>query len=1049
MEDERKTKKQLIEELNQLRQSVAELKGFEKAIEQTRVNQEKFTKAFRQSSIPVGITTLKEGRFVDVSDVSLRFMGRKRDDVIGHTTTEIGFITEEQRTSFFEKLNKSGSIENHEMKVKTKDGVLRYGLFNAVLLNLNNEKCLLSVMTDITGRKQTEEALLKSEENFHRFMDESILGVRIVTIGGETLYANQAFLDIHGYVSIEELKTTPTEKRYTPESYAEFQIRREKRKRSADVPSGYTIDIIRKTGEIRHLQVYRKEILWNGERQYQVIYQDITERKLAEKKLMNSEEKFRKLAESSPVAIMMHQGDRWIYANSAAEEISGYSKKDLYHMHFWDIVHPDHRDMVRQSGLDRQQEKVLPHAYEFKIIAKNDNVKWVSLTGNPIQYDDKPSVLITVMDITERKMTEAALKESESKYRLVFESLEDLYFQTDENGVIRVLSPSVYKLTGWSLDELIGKPTMDIYANPRERGNFLTAISRSGFVKDYETILKKKDGTQAWVSFTAKILTDPDGRPCGMAGTLRDITDRKRAADALRQSEEKYRTILESIQDGYFELDLAGNYTFANEANCRFLGYTKEELVGMNYRQHTDEKNANKLYQPYHELYRTGKPIESLEVESIGKDGNKMTCDTSVSLIRDSEGKPTGFRAISRNITYRKHAEDEKRSLEERLQRAEKMEALGTLAGGVAHDLNNVLGVIVGYSELVLSEVDKSSPIRPRLMNIMNGSEKAAAIVQDLLTLARRGVSGRKVLNLNKIIVDYQNSPELEKLYSYHLAVRIKVDLEQDLLNISGSPVHLGKALFNLVSNAVEAMPKGGDLTVKTANQYLDKPIHGYDNIREGDYVVLSITDTGEGIPSADLQRIFEPFYTKKVMGRSGTGLGLAVVWGTVKDHQGYINVQSEEGKGSTFTLYFPITRGDITAEYASVSISEYMGKGETILVVDDVREQRDLAVEILKKINYKVSSVSSGEEAITYIKEHKIDLLVLDMIMEPGIDGLDTYMGIVDIRPKQKAIIVSGFSETERVNAAHKLGAGAYVKKPYVMEKLGMAVRKELDRFA
>jgi signal transduction histidine kinase/ActR/RegA family two-component response regulator len=469
----------------------------------------------------------------------------------------------------------------------------------------------------------------------------------------------------------------------------------------------------------------------------------------------------------------------------------------------------------------------------------------------------------------------------------------------------------------------------------------------------------------------------------------------------------------------------------------------------MNFRQHTDEENVKKLYQPYYELYRTGKLIESLEVESIRKDGTKMIYDTSVSLIRDNEGKPIGFRAISRDITDRKQAEEEKRKMEERLQRSEKMEALGTLAGGVAHDLNNVLGVIVGYSELLLNEVDSLSPIRPRLTKIMNGSEKAAAIVQDLLTLARRGVPGRKVLNLNKIILDYQNSPELEKLFSYHSGVRIKFDLESGLLNISGSAVHLGKMLSNLVSNAVEAMPKGGDLTIKTANQYLDKPIYGYDQIREGDYVVLTVTDTGEGIPSVDRQRIFEPFYTKKVMGRSGTGLGLAVVWGTVRDHQGYINVQSEEGKGSTFTLYFPVTREDITVEAAAVSISEYMGKGETILVVDDVRDQRDLAIGMLRKLNYNVSIVSSGEEAIEYLKEHTVDLLVLDMIMDPGMDGLDTYRSILEIHTKQKAIIVSGFSESDRVRTAQALGAGAYVKKPYVIEKLGLAVRKELDRSA
>jgi CheY-like chemotaxis protein len=329
----------------------------------------------------------------------------------------------------------------------------------------------------------------------------------------------------------------------------------------------------------------------------------------------------------------------------------------------------------------------------------------------------------------------------------------------------------------------------------------------------------------------------------------------------------------------------------------------------------------------------------------------------------------------------------------------------------------------------------------------MKGGQRTAAIVQDLLTLARRGVPGSDVVNLNRIIADLPKLPEFQGLSSYHPSVQIKHDLEPDLPNISGSSVHLGKTLFNLVSNGCEAMPKGGILTLRTTSQYLDKPIEGYDEVQRGDYVVLSVSDTGGGISEADLKRIFEPFYTKKVMGRSGTGLGLAVVWGTVKDHNGYINVQSEVDKGSTFTLYFPETREEITAEHDSVSLSQYMGKGESILIVDDVKEQRYLAIEMLKKLNYSVSSVASGEEAVMSLKGHPCDLLILDMIMDPGMDGLDTYKRVLEIFPKQKAIIVSGFSESDRVHAAQALGAGAYVKKPYFIETLGLAVRKEIDR--
>ena len=329
----------------------------------------------------------------------------------------------------------------------------------------------------------------------------------------------------------------------------------------------------------------------------------------------------------------------------------------------------------------------------------------------------------------------------------------------------------------------------------------------------------------------------------------------------------------------------------------------------------------------------------------------------------------------------------------------------------------------------------------------MNGGQKAAAIVDDLLTLARRGVQGRSIVNLNKIVAECQKSPECANLSSHHPAVKIIADLGTDILNISGSSVHLGKSLYNLISNASEAMHKGGTVTIKTTNQYMDKPLQGYDQIREGDYVVLSVSDTGEGIPEADLKRIFEPFYTKKIMGRSGTGLGLAVVWGTIKDHDGYIDVHSEVGKGTTFTLYFPVTREEISKAAAGIPLSDYMGNDESILVIDDIKEQRELAAKMLGKLNYRVKTVASGEEAVEVLRTEKADLIVLDMIMDPGMDGLDTYKAIVEIHPKQKAIIVSGFSETERVQEAKVLGAGDYLRKPYVLERLGLAVRKELDR--
>jgi CheY-like chemotaxis protein len=262
-----------------------------------------------------------------------------------------------------------------------------------------------------------------------------------------------------------------------------------------------------------------------------------------------------------------------------------------------------------------------------------------------------------------------------------------------------------------------------------------------------------------------------------------------------------------------------------------------------------------------------------------------------------------------------------------------------------------------------------------------------------------------------------------------------------------GSPVHLSKTAMNLISNAAEAMPDGGKIIVSTQNRYISEPVKGYDDIKEGDYVTLAVFDTGIGISAGDMEKIFDPFYTKKVMGRSGTGLGMTVVWGTVKDHNGYIDVESTEGKGTTFTLYFPVTRKESVKDKSLINIEDYMGGGETVLVVDDIEEQREIASVMLKKLGYSVTSVSSGEEAVDYMKDHSADLLILDMIMDPGIDGLETYRKILELHPGQKAIIASGFSESKRVKQVQKLGSGTYVKKPYLLKKIGIAVRGELDK--
>jgi nitrogen-specific signal transduction histidine kinase/CheY-like chemotaxis protein len=400
-----------------------------------------------------------------------------------------------------------------------------------------------------------------------------------------------------------------------------------------------------------------------------------------------------------------------------------------------------------------------------------------------------------------------------------------------------------------------------------------------------------------------------------------------------------------------------------------------------------------------------------------------------------------------RDVSERKRSEQQRQTLEKKLQQAKKMKAIGTLAGGVAHDLNNILSGIVSYPDLILMDLPKDSPLIGPIQTIQDSGKKAAATVQDLLTLARRGVSISEIVNLNDIITEYLDSPQLAKLKSFHPLVEVQPHLDSALLNIKGSPVHLLKTVMNLVSNAAEAMPEGGQVLIKAENQYVDKPITGYDDVEEGDYVVLTVSDAGVGIPQEEIGQIFEPFYTKKVMGRSGTGLGMAVVWGTVKDHKGYIHVESNPGRGTTFKLYFPVTREQSTENQHIQKSVDYQGNGESILVVDDIKEQREIASKILSQLGYSVKTAKSGKEAVEFLKKETADLVVLDMIMQPGIDGLETYKRIIELHPMQKAIIASGFSETDRVKEAQQLGAGKYVKKPYTVQKIGLAVKAELRK--
>ena len=773
-------------------------------------------------------------------------------------------------------------------------------------------------------------------------------------------------------------------------------------------------------------------------------YQELEKRiQQLEHAFQKGEEKYRILLdESSDPIFSFYPNGAYRFVNQAFAEGVGKSVNEIVGHSIWDIFPGEEGDKrfsvvkhVFATGKLKTIEVRVPRP-------EGDQYYITTVKAVKDNHGKVTSVICSSKNITDRKQTEETLRESEERHRLFFENAPIGIIHYSNKGIITAVNEAMVTTFGSSREALIGLDIDNIPNKKFAKEVYKSLNGKPGYFEgEYSSYTGKKASyiKAIWIPIKQK------GEILSGVGIVEDITERKKAEEALRLSQGKLSAMLLSLTDNVSMMDRDLNILWANDTAKRLFG---EDLIG------------KKCYQIYHGRETPCEPNPCLtlkafedershthETQVIGRDGQTIYfhCTANVAL-RDENGNPRAVLEISRDISDSKQTEEALRESEEKLARAKKMEALGLLAGGIAHDLNNVLSGIVSYPELLLLALPQNSKLREPIEAVQRSGHRAVAIVQDLLTVARGVATAKEPLNLNDIVSDYLNSPEFKKLEHFHPTVTVKTDLETDLLNITGSHVHIRKVVMNLVSNASEAVEGGGHVTISTVNRYIAKPLRGYDDVNVGEYVVLAVSDDGSGISSDDLERIFEPFYTKKVMGISGTGLGLAVVWNVVQDHKGYIDVPSDEN-GTTFELYFPITRDEISDEDLSIPIKDYKGNGETILVVDDLESQREISCKMLDILGYKTKAVCSGEEAVEYLRENTVDLLLLDMIMDPGINGRETYERIIEIHPNQKAIIISGFAETEDVKEAQKLGAGKYIKKPLTLERIGMAVKEELEK--
>jgi len=523
----------------------------------------------------------------------------------------------------------------------------------------------------------------------------------------------------------------------------------------------------------------------------------------------------------------------------------------------------------------------------------------------------------------------------------------------------------------------------------------------------------------------------------------RETIENKQVEEALKGSDEKYRAILETIEEGYFEVDLAGNLTFLNDSLCKILGYPRHKLLDMNNRHYTTPETAKKMYHDFNQIYRTGKSSKVTDYEIIRKDGITRVVELSSSLMINDHNQPIGFHGIVRDISERLQAEEEKKKLEAQLQQSQKMEAIGTLAGGIAHDFNNILSLIIGYTELAMGNLPKDSRARSDMNKLLKAGERAKDLVKQILTFSRHTEQEQKPILIHPII------KEALKLLRSTLPTTIEIRQNISSANmVLADPTHIHQVIMNLCTNAYHAMnEKGGVLEVSLSDIELDSEFTAkHLNAYPGPYLRLTVSDTGQGIEEKAIDRIFEPYFTTKEKS-GGTGMGLAVVHGIVKSHGGIITVYSKPGKGSTFNVFLPRIEPAEAVEETEIRLRKIPTGKEHILFIDDEPAIVDIAKGMLEHLGYKVEARTSPIEALAAFKvlSGKFDLIISDMTM-PKMTGDELAKELMAIRPDIPIILCTGFSEHINEEQAKAIGIRKLIMKPFVMREMAEAIRQVLD---
>ena len=760
------------------------------------------------------------------------------------------------------------------------------------------------------------------------------------------------------------------------------------------------------------------------------------DRKKAQEKLAESEERYRTLfgGMMDGVYRSTHDG-RFLDVNQAMVKMFGYEsveemlkvdiKEDLY------FAEEDRESLFLDTG----QEKI----EIFRMRRKDGSEIWVEDHGRYVhdQYDNVIYHEGILRDVTERKHSEEALRASQERYRDLYENAPIGIYRTTPDGRILLANPKIVEMLGYSsLEELTAR---NLEKNGFEpvyfRKEFKERMEREGEVRGLESIWLKKDKTQIFIRENARVIKNSDGSVAYYDGTAEDITERKRAEAALHESEERYRRLIELSPDA-IAVHSEERIVYVNSAATKLMGAKNaDELIGKSLREIVHPSSWGYVKDRIRQMTVEGKDVPLIEEKFIRLDGR--TIDVDVAAIPFAYQGKTAVQVVIRDITERKQ-------LEEQLRQAQKMEGIGTLAGGIAHDFNNVLGIILAYiSVLRQAKTDAAKQARS-METIEKAVQRGANLVKQLLTFARKTDIMLESMNLNELIL------ELCSLLKETLpkTITFSTDLAKQLPIVIADHNQIHQALLNICLNSRDAMPKGGTISFKTEILAGSSLRDQFADAQEERYIRLCVTDTGEGIDEGTMDRIFEPFFTTKERGK-GTGLGLAVVYGVVKSHRGYINVTSTVGKGTTFHLFFPVPASPYeTVEVEQDELEDIPGGNETILLVEDEEMLLDLLKSVFEMKGYTTLTAADGQEALRIYKENKngISLVVTDLGL-PKMGGLEEFLEIQKINKNAKVIFASGYVDPQFRSDMIKTGVRDFILKPYEPNDILKKVRQALDR--